>query len=196
MDKQTIQKKYNSEADRLALFSEKVWPHIPFECCNWLMNFGFFDAPASTKYHGNYAGGLFDHSLCVMEQLVLLTERNNLAWSRPESPYIVGFFHDLCKIDQYRHPVIGENVLNGDMILDTSSWEYNPDTQLSGHGEKSVMLLSTLTKLNYDEVMCIRYHMGAFIDKEMNQYSNAVACCPNVLWTHTADMIASKIFGK
>ena len=24
---------------------------------------GFFDAPASTKYHGAFEGGLFDHSL-------------------------------------------------------------------------------------------------------------------------------------
>lgn len=27
----------------------------------WLGENGFFNAPASTKYHGNYAGGLFDH---------------------------------------------------------------------------------------------------------------------------------------
>lgn len=26
-----------------------------------LESIGFFDAPASTKYHGNYPGGLFDH---------------------------------------------------------------------------------------------------------------------------------------
>lgn len=32
-----------------------------------LDDMGFFDAPASTKYHGNYAGGLFDHSLAVTE---------------------------------------------------------------------------------------------------------------------------------
>lgn len=28
---------------------------------NQLMAMGFFTAPASTKYHGNYEGGLFDH---------------------------------------------------------------------------------------------------------------------------------------
>lgn len=30
-----------------------------------LMAMGFFTAPASTKYHGNYEGGLFDHSFTV-----------------------------------------------------------------------------------------------------------------------------------
>lgn len=29
---------------------------------NQLMAMGFFTAPASTKYHGNYEGGLFDHN--------------------------------------------------------------------------------------------------------------------------------------
>ena len=67
----------------------------------------FFTAPASTKYHGNYEGGLFDHSFAVAKFLVQLTEDNHLTWKNPRSPYIVGMFHDLCKIDQYRHPVIG-----------------------------------------------------------------------------------------
>jgi len=81
--------------------------------------------------------------------LVELTEKNNLKWQRPESPYIVGMFHDLCKIDQYRHPVVAEAArLDGliDYITDENSWEYNPDVILKGHGEKSVMLhVSILT---------------------------------------------------
>ena len=44
---------------------------------------------------------------------------------------------------------------------------------------------------------CIRYHMGAFIDKEQwNDYTRAVEQYPNVLWTHTADMIASHVYMK
>lgn len=41
---------------------------------------GFFDAPASTKFHSAYSGGLFDHSKVVTEQLVNLTERLGLKW--------------------------------------------------------------------------------------------------------------------
>ena len=62
---------------------------------------GFFTAPASTKYHGAYEGGLFDHSLETAKQLVMLTDQIGLKWERPESPYIVGMFHDLCKCDNY-----------------------------------------------------------------------------------------------
>ena len=55
-----------------------------------LGSIGFFEAPASTKYHGCYEGGLFDHSLEVAKSLVNLTEKLGLTWERPESPYIVG----------------------------------------------------------------------------------------------------------
>ena len=37
---------------------------------------GFFTAPASTKYHGAYEGGLFEHSLNVTNSLVELTKQN------------------------------------------------------------------------------------------------------------------------
>lgn len=151
----------------------------------WLAENGFFTAPASTKYHGNYEGGLFDHSFMVMNLLIELTEKNGLEWRNPSSPYIIGMFHDLCKIDQYRHP-----------IYDPDEWEYNTETLLKGHGDKSVMLLSQHMKLTEEEVLCIRYHMGAFTDKEeWRDYTRAVHRYPNVLWTHHADMIASHVHG-
>lgn len=159
----------------------------------------FFTAPASTKYHGNYEGGLFDHSFAVAKFLVQLTEDNHLTWKNSRSPYIVGMFHDLCKIDQYRYPVTGYiEEFNGGRtpIYDKQAWEYNPDTLLKGHGDKSVMLLSQFYTLTDEEIMCIRYHMGAFTDKsEWNDYTRAVSQYPNVLWTHQADMLASHVAG-
>lgn len=155
----------------------------------------FFTAPASTKYHGNYAGGLFDHSFVVAKFLVRLTEDNHLTWKNPRSPYIVGMFHDLCKIDQYRHPA-SRLIADGVTVMDSFKWEYNPDTLLKGHGDKSVMLLSQFYTLTDEEIMCIRYHMGAFTDKsEWNDYTRAVSQYPNVLWTHQADMLASHVAG-
>lgn len=57
---------------------------------NQLMAMGFFTAPASTKYHGNYEGGLFDHSFTVTSSLLSLTKRMGMNWKRKASPYIVG----------------------------------------------------------------------------------------------------------
>lgn len=149
-----------------------------------LRDMNFFTAPASTKFHGNYEGGLFTHSFVVARTLVELTDCNNLMWERKESPYIIGMFHDLCKTDYY--------ISNGT----GHAWERNDDCLLKGHGEKSVMLLSQFYTLTEEEIMCIRYHMGAFTPKEeWSDYTRAVHTYPNVLWTHHADMIASHVHG-
>lgn len=159
---------------------------MPDESCFYveeLKELGFFTAPASTKYHGAYEGGLFDHSLEVTVSLLELTEKLGLKWERPESPYIVGMFHDLCKCEKY--------------IKDGDSYTYNPDIILTGHGEKSVIMLQKYIQLTDEEIACIRWHMGAF-EKDTwlwNYYGKAVEKYPNVLYTHTADMIASRIKG-
>ena len=170
-------------------------PLVSDDMMEYLMAYGFFTAPASTKYHGNYEGGLLEHSYMVTKFLLTLTQDNHLIWHKSRSPYIVGMFHDLCKIDQYRHPA-SDLVVDGMLLPDPSKWEYNPDTLLKGHGDKSVMLLSQFYTLTEEEIMCIRYHMGAFTDKsEWNDYTRAVHQYPNVLWTHQADMLASHVAG-
>lgn len=150
---------------------------------------GFFDAPASTKYHGAYSGGLFDHSKEVTEQLVNLTEKLGLKWERERSPYIVGMFHDLCKCDTYK--------LVPERGATPEHYEFNKDTLLNGHGEKSVIIAHSalLFNLTNEEIACIRWHMGAFDDKDnWSYYRYAITQYPNVLYTHTADMIASAIY--
>lgn len=171
----------------------------------YLMDYGFFAAPASTKYHGNYKGGLFEHSYAVTKFLLALTRDNHLIWHKARSPYIVGMFHDLCKIDQYIPQYEMREELEPSPLNDPKpvkfvktlcGYEYNPDTLLKGHGDKSVMLLSQFYTLTDEEIMCIRYHMGAFTDKsEWNDYTRAASQYPNVLWTHQADMLASHVAG-
>ena len=182
-----------TQEDRIRLYLTQVKPHIPFAdeaLSDFLQRYNMLDAPASTKYHGAYPGGWFDHSLCVMQQLVLLTERIGLEWQREESPYIVGFFHDICKLDQY------VEVREDDTGKPVYAWA--SDTLFRGHGEKSVLVLASVgAQLTEEEVTCIRYHMGAFVEKELwNDYTRAVEKYPNVLFTHTADMIASHIYDK
>lgn len=161
-------------------------PTVPVDMLDWLARKGFFHSPASTRFHGATEGGLYRHSASVMRFLVQLTKDNGLHWQREISPYIVGMFHDLCKIDQYRC----------ERQENTIRWEYNPDTLFKGHGEKSVMLLSQFFQLTEEEIACIRYHMGAFTpEKEWNDYTRAVKMWPNVLWTHHADMLASHVEG-
>ena len=151
---------------------------------NGLRDMGYFKAPASVNHHGNYDGGLFDHSWAVMEALENLTYRLNLKWERKESLYIVGLLHDLCKCNSY---VYNE---------EAGQWEYNNNITINGHGELSVILAQQLIQLTEEEMLCIRWHMGAYDDKKnWNILGRAIEEYPNVLYTHTADMIASRIQG-
>lgn len=95
-------------AERIEKFNNLMGDIVPPEVKKDLLEKGFFTAPASTKYHGNYEGGLFDHSYMVAHYLKKLTEECRLDWQNPRSPLLVGMFHDLCKMDNYQHPVIAE----------------------------------------------------------------------------------------
>lgn len=174
-----------------------ICPFIDSGFRYWLCENGYFMAPASTKYHGNYEGGLFDHSFAVATELVELTEKNDLDWQDKRSPVLIGLFHDICKVDQYRHPTEKLHSMTGiEEVEIPDKWEYRDDILLKGHGDKSVMILASHIQLTEEEVMCIRYHMGAFTEKsEWNDYTRAVRRYPNVLWTHQADMIASHVMG-
>ena len=164
----------------------------------YLLNEGFLTAPASTKYHGNYPGGLFDHSYTVMNTLVDLTEKNSLQWQSKESPIVIGMFHDLCKVDQYKmvkDPFVPAS--EGDRLTLTNDYhyEYNDNQLLKGHGDKSVMILSRFMRLTEEEVLCIRYHMGAYQTDDWAGFDLAIRKFPTTLWVHHADMIASKVIG-
>lgn len=162
----------------------------------FLLKEGFFTSPASTKYHGAYDGGLYDHSKAVYKRLRKLTVMNDLKWQRPESPFIVGMFHDLCKIDQYKLvETKTQNVLGQEVTLEDAHYEYNDRTLLKGHGAKSVMLLSQFLTLTEEELLCIRYHMGAYEKEEWSELDMAIKKYENVFWTHAADMLASKVDG-
>ena len=52
-------------AERIEKFNNLMGDIVPPEVKKDLLEKGFFTAPASTKYHGNYEGGLFDHSYMV-----------------------------------------------------------------------------------------------------------------------------------
>ncbi|MCU7379734.1 hypothetical protein OBO34_15415 [Clostridiales Family XIII bacterium ASD5510] len=145
----------------------------------WLDDIGYFTAPSSHRYHGAYYGGNCEHSLAVCDKLVWLTKRLDLKWTLPRSPYIVGLFHDLCKCDAY--------------VKTEEGFDYNPDMLITGHGEKSVMLLSNVLTLTEEEILCIRYHMGAYEQSDWHEFDLAIKKYPNVLFTHTADMLASKL---
>ena len=185
---------FDSFEARKEYFIKTYSPILGTPVVNKLIAEGFLTAPASTKYHGNYEGGLFDHSANVAEILVQLTKNNNLTWDSEHvdadginrSPWIVGILHDLCKIDDYRKTPEGSQY----------PYEHNPEPIIKGHGMKSVIYCTGLglTRLTQEEATCIIYHMGAYTPaEEWKAYNNAVSKVPNVAWTHLADLLASHV---
>jgi hypothetical protein len=60
----------------------------------------FFWAPASSRFHSCFPGGLCVHSLNVYDYLVDINEKNNLRLEK-ESMAICGLLHDLGKVNFY-----------------------------------------------------------------------------------------------
>ena len=154
----------------------------------------FFKAPASTKYHGAYEGGLAEHSFKVYEILKYKVENCIEKFDiMPESIIISGLLHDICKCNYYK--VDYRNAKNS-----FGEWEKVPyytvdDTIPYGHGEKSVMMLTEYIKLTNDEKYAIRWHMGFSEPKENYTYlALAFKKYPLALLLHEADVEANYFF--
>lgn len=152
----------------------------------------FFRAPASTRFHGSYEGGLMEHSLKVYE---ILSEKVKFAGldTSDETIKIVALLHDICKANFYKVDYRNAKNQRGD-------WEKVPyytvdDTIPYGHGEKSVMMLTEYMKLTNEEKYSIRWHMGFTEPKET--YSTlglAFKKYPLALLLFEADLEATYFF--
>lgn len=98
---------------------------------------------------------------------------------------VAALLHDVCKIDCY-------HVTNKD---GGAKYTYSDPLPL-GHGEKSVMLLLQHGfKLTEVEMLAIRWHMGAYRDRDAREL-DAAQRIPLVLHLHLADMMASRWEGR
>lgn len=128
---------------------------------DWIEKSDFFIAPASTKYHGSYDGGLCEHSLNVYDALVEISEHYPEENIPEESIAITALCHDICKCNFYKKGF--RNVKDDE----TGQW-YKKDTYEIedslpiGHGEKSCILVQNFIKLTPNEMYAIRWHMGSF----------------------------------
>ncbi len=153
----------------------------------------FFTAPASTRYHGAYEGGLLEHSLNVYECLSDYIKHSRFCQKHgfsfeEESLAIVALLHDICKTNFYKIEM--RNVKKNGV------WESVPfytieDNLPYGHGEKSVYIISGFMKLTREEAFAIRYHMGFSTNDEPNQVGKALEMFPLAYALCMADMEAS-----
>ena len=153
----------------------------------------FFRAPASTRFHGSYEGGLLEHSLNVYDCLCDYMARKRvkdvygIEYSA-ESIAIAALLHDLCKINFYV-----ESTRN---VKENGVWKsvpyYTIDDRLPyGHGEKSVYIASGYMRLTRDEAFAIRYHMGFSGPEDPGNVGKALEMFPLAWALCMADMEAA-----
>ena len=168
----------------------RLLQEIPREGMDKLIEFlkvsDFFEAPASTRFHGAFRGGLLAHSMKVYEILKTKTPDS-------DSVRIIALLHDICKANYYKTDY--RNAKN-----ELGVWEKVPyytvdDTIPYGHGEKSVMMLSEFIKLTNEEKYAIRWHMGFTEPKELyGTIGLAYKKYPIALLTHEADLEATYFY--
>lgn len=134
----------------------------------WLQNSDFFFAPASTLFHGNYQGGLADHSLNVYRAAVQLRDaalklNPDLAPELPsDSVTVCSLLHDVCKANIYK-PIVKKRLNGFGKWEDYTGYTVDYNEFPLGHGEKSVIILLRLGLVLTDaEIAAIRWHMTAW----------------------------------
>ena len=159
----------------------------------------FFEAPASSKYHNAFEGGLGAHSLNVARRLKLLVDtekklypnKESVTHITDESVIICGLLHDICKANFYKVDFRNKKE-DGEWVRVPY---YTIDEELPyGHGEKSVYIINGYMRLTREEALAINWHMGGYDTRvKGGDYSISAAFekYPLAVMTHIADIQAA-----
>ena len=184
----------------LTIFDEQIHRQGAADLKNYLLRSDFFTAPASTRYHCAYEGGLCEHSISVYTRLLanVKMQFGDECESKVshESVAVCGLLHDLCKIDFYK--------LDYRNVKENGEWQRKPyftreEALPFGHGEKSVYIAGSFIKLTREEAMAINWHMGGFDTRVRGgdySVSDAYRMFPLAVLLHAADLEATYIDEK
>ena len=205
--------KATDKQEFIEIYKSKITRDGADKLLSFLEKSDFFTAPASTRYHGAYEGGLLRHSLNVYECLVeyLARERVKQKYElnvSEESAAIAALLHDICKVNLYTLEPRNQKTYAPEKVAAAEKWQikhdmlgdfiwetvmgYAVNDQLPyGHGEKSVYMISGFMRLSRDEAMAIRWHMGFSGDENKNTIGKALEMYPLAFALSVADMEAS-----
>ena len=152
-------------------------------------------APARTKFHNAYEGGLCEHSINVYNRFLNAVKNefgeNYLEKVSNETIAICGLLHDICKVETFKVDTRNKKV-DGNWVQVPY---YTVDDSLPyGHGEKSVYIISGFMRLSREEAMIINWHMGGFDARVRGGaygLSDAYYKYPLAPLFHTCDMLAT-----
>lgn len=133
---------------------------------DWIQKSDFFRAPASSRFHGCYQGGLVQHSLNVyheFERLLPIYPEVAATIRSEDTVKIITLFHDLCKANLYTTEKRNRKNEHGQWES-YDAYKIEEKFKYGGHGSKSVFIVQNFMKLFPEEAVAINCHMGAFGD--------------------------------
>ena len=157
----------------------------------------FFTAPAASKFHNNFEGGLCEHSLNVYKNFKSLIELKQVELDE-ESVIITSLLHDLCKCNYY---IKEERNRKVDGVWETYlQWTTNKSPSLPlPHASRSIKMIKSYIPLKFTEELIIFYHMGPFGGEDY-EYRNMMQLSfekyPATLLFYLADTMASYVDEK
>ena len=184
----------------LTIFDEQIHRQGAADLKNYLLRSDFFTAPASTRYHCAYEGGLCEHSINVYRRLLANVKMQfGEEWESKvshESVAVCGLLHDLCKIDFYK--------LDYRNVKENGEWQRKPyftreEALPLKQKKKSVYIAGSFIKLTREEAMAINWHMGGFDTRVRGgdySVSDAYRMFPLAVLLHAADLEATYIDEK
>lgn len=192
---EVMEVKLTPKEEFIQLFNDNIKREGAKEFLKFLEQTDFFVAPASTKYHSAYEGGLCEHSIKVYKRLLRLIQNEYGEKFEEkishESIAICGLLHDICKLNTYKTQM--RNVKENNMWVQKPFYTVD-DTVPYGHGEKSVYMISGFMRLSREEAMMINWHMGPY-DLRVKGGSFALSdvfyMFPNAMLMYLADMQAA-----
>lgn len=168
---------------------------------------GFFEAPASAGHHLNVPGGLCEHSLNVCRAALMVWEgmcKMDDSVAREvsrDSVVIASLLHDVCKTNIYK-PALKRKKNSMGVWEDVPGYNVVYNKLPLGHGEKSViMLLLSGLDLTDEEMLAIRWHMGAWglnfnSYEDERSYDTARTITPLVSIVQVGDGLAASILER
>lgn len=160
----------------------------------------FFSAPASTKYHNAFAGGLCEHSLNVYSHLcglikLIYPDEKTCPYSS-DTLKIVALFHDLSKMNFYK--ISEKNVKTEDNHWVKEPFicvrDVNERFLYGNHEQTSLYMLSTFIPLSLvEEISILHHHAGMSDDCAKDNISAIYNKYPLAVLLHLADMLATYI---
>lgn len=172
-----------------------------------LEEMGFFIAPASANHHLNIEGGLLIHSVNTCKAALMVWEGMKALEPglekevQRDSVIIASLLHDVCKSDIYIRSVKKrKNVLG--QWEDSEGYKVSYKNFPMGHGEKSViLLLCNGLEMTDDEMLAIRWHMGAWginmnSFEDQRSFDTAQKLYPLVSIVQVGDKLAASIMER